>query len=98
MLLALNFTGYAQTNEVRITWSTDHSVDQPWYLAEVPTVAISLNLTNHLIDVPQAKTFINAYGSKQENIRAAVEKMIGKSTFTGKAEDNVFCDRWETRL
>ncbi len=98
VLLALNFTGYAQTNEVRITWSTDHSVDQPWYLAEVPTVAISLNLTNHLIDVPQAKTFINAYGSKQENIRAAVEKMIGKSTFTGKAEDNVFCDRWETRL
>jgi len=98
VLLALNFTGYAQTNEVRVTWSTDHSVDQPWYLTEVPTVVVSLNLTNHLIDVPQAKTFINAYGSKPENIRALVEKLTGKSAFTGKAEENVFCGRWETKL
>ena len=98
VLLALNFTGYAQTNEVRVTWSTDHSVDQPWYLAEVPTVVVSLNLTNHLIDVPQAKTFINAYGSKPENLHALVEKLTGKTEFTGKAEDNVFCGRWETRL
>lgn len=45
VLLALNFTGYAQTNEVRITWSTDHSVDQPWYFAEIPTVVVSLNYT-----------------------------------------------------
>jgi beta-N-acetylhexosaminidase len=98
VLLALNFTGYAQTNEVRVTWSTDHSVDQPWYLTEVPTVVVSLNLTNHLIDVPQAKTFINAYGSKPENIHALVERLIGKSAFTGKAEENVFCSRWETKL
>lgn len=98
VLLVLNFNGYAQTNEVRVTWSNDHSVDQPWYLAEVPTVAISLNLTNHLIDVPQARTFINAYGSKRENIHAAIEKMTGRSKFTGQAEDSVFCGRWETRL
>ncbi len=98
VLLVLNFTGYAQTNEVRVTWSCDHSADQPWYLAEVPTVAVSLNFTNHLIDVPQAKTFINAYGARQENIRAFIERMIGKAPFTGKAEENVFCGRWETRL
>ena len=98
VFLALNFTGYAQANEVRVTWSTDHSVDQPWYLVEVPTVAVSLNFTNHLIDVPQAKTFINAYSSKRENIRAVIDKMTGKSEFTGKAEENVFCGRWETRL
>ena len=98
VLLFLNFTGYAQTNEVRLTWSTDHGVDQPWYLPEVPTAVISLNLTNHLYDVPQAKTYINAYGSKRENIRAVVEKLIGRSEFTGKAEESAFCGRWETRL
>ena len=98
VLLFLNFTGYAQTNEVRVTWSTDHSVDQPWYLAEVPTAVVSLNLTNHLIDVPQAKTYINAYGSKRENLRAVAEKLAGRSPFQGKAEDTVFCGRWETRL
>ena len=73
-------------------------MDQPWYMAEVPTVGMSLNFTNHLIDVPQVRTFINAYGSKRENIRAAVEKMVGISEFTGRAEDNVFCGRWEARL
>lgn len=98
VLLVLNFTGYAQTNEVRVTWSTDHGVDQPWYFTEVPTVTVSLNLTNHLIDVPQAKTFINAYGSKRENIRAFIEKMCGMGDFTGIPDDSVFCGRWETRL
>ena len=98
VFLALNYTGYAQTNEVRVTWSTDHSVDQPWYLTEIPTIVVSLNYTNHLIDVPQAKTFINAYGSKRENIHAVVERITGKAPFTGKAEENVFCGRWETRI
>ena len=98
IFLVMNYYGYAQTNEVRVTWSYDHSIDQPWYLAEIPTVAVSLNYTNHLIDVPQAKTFINAYGSKRENIHALVERVIGKAPFTGKAEETVFCGRWETRL
>ncbi len=97
-LLVLNFTGYAQTNEVRVTWSHDHSADQPWYIAETPTVAVSLNLTNHLIDVPQVKTYINAYGSRRENIRAFIERMTGKAPFTGTPDETVFCGRWETRL
>ena len=97
-LLVLNFSGYSQTNEVRVVWSADHSIDQPWYISEVPTVGVSLNYTTHLIDVPQVKTFITAYGSKTENIRAFIEKMIGKSAFTGTPEDTVFCDRWETRV
>ena len=59
---------------------------------------MSLNFTNHLIDIPQAKTFINAYGSKRENIHAVVERITGKAPFTGIAEENVFCGRWETRL
>ncbi|MBQ3706198.1 MAG: glycoside hydrolase family 3 protein [Clostridia bacterium] len=98
IFLVLNYYGYAQTNEVRVTWSYDHSIDQPWYLSEVPTVAVSLNYTNHLIDVPQARTFINAYGSKRENIHALVERVTGKAPFTGTAEETVFCGRWETRL
>ena len=98
IFLVMNYNGYAQTNEVRVTWSYDHSIDQPWYLSEVPTVVVSLNYTNHLIDVPQAKTFINAYGSKRENIHALMERITGKASFTGIAEETVFCGRWETRL
>lgn len=97
-LVVLNVKGYAQENEVRIRWSCNHSCELPWYNEEVPTIGMSLNYTNHLIDVPQLHTFINAYGSDRAHIRAAIEKLTGKSEFQGTANDTVFCGRWETRL
>ena len=64
----------------------------------MPTIGISLNYTNHLIDVPQVRTFINAYGCNRASIRAAIEKICGRDEFTGKASDTVFCGKWDTRL
>lgn len=97
-LVFVNVKGYAQENEVRVRWSCNHSCEMPWYNEEVPTVGVSLNYTNHLIDLPQLHTFINAYAPTRTAIRAVIEKMIGKSEFHGTAEDNVFCGRWDTRL
>lgn len=97
-LVVVNVKGYAQENNVRIRWSCNHSLELPWYNEEIPTVAMSLNYTNHLIDLPQIHTFINAYASNRAHIRAAIEKLTGKSAFKGTAEDNVFCGRWDTRL
>lgn len=94
-LVVLNIKGYAQENEVRVRWSCNHSCELPWYNEEIPTIGISLNYTNHLIDVPQLHAFINAYGPNRIHIRAAIEKMTGLSEFKGKAEDTVFCGRWE---
>ena len=70
----------------------------PWYNEEIPTIGMSLNYTNHLYDLPNIHTFINAYAPDRINISLAIKKMIGKSSFKGKAEDTVFCSRWETRL
>ncbi|MGB4587775.1 MAG: glycoside hydrolase family 3 N-terminal domain-containing protein [Clostridiaceae bacterium] len=98
VIVTINISGYAQENVVRVKWSKNHSLELPWYISEVPTIGISLNYTTHLIDVPQVKTFINAFGSTRDNIRATVEKMCGKSEFTGEVKDHYFCDRWETRL
>lgn len=98
VFLVLNIKGYAQENQVRVRWSCNHSCELPWYNHEVPTLGISLNYTNHLIDVPQLKTFVNAYGSGRTNIRAALEKICGQSEFKGHAGETVFCGRWETRL
>ena len=98
VFLVLNIKGYAQENNVRVRWSCNHSCELPWYIHEVPTVGISLNFTNHLIDVPQLKTFVNAYSPARENIRAAIEKVCGKSAFKGTAGKTAFCGRWETRL
>lgn len=98
VFLVINVRGYAQENDVRLRWSCNHSSELPWYATEVPTVGISLNYTNHLIDVPQIRTFVNAYGSTRTSIRAAIEKICGKSEFKGKANDTVFCGKWDTRL
>lgn len=98
VFLVINVKGYAQENNVRLRWSCNHSSELPWYVTEVPTVGISLNYTNHLIDVPQVHTFVNAYGSTRISIRAAVDKICGRSEFKGKANDTVFCGKWDTRL
>lgn len=97
-LVVINVKGYAQENWVRVRWSCNHSMELPWYNEEIPTIGMSLNYTNHLIDVPQMHTFIHAYAPTRAHIRAAIEKMVGKSEFKGHAEDYVFCDRWDTRL
>lgn len=97
-LMFFNVKGYAQENEVRIRWSCNHSCELPWFNEEIPTIGISLNYTNHLIDVPQLHTFINAYAPTIAHIRAVVEKLCGKSAFRGKANETVFCGRWEARL
>ncbi len=98
VFVVFNIKGYAQENVVRVKWSSHHSIEMPWYISEVPTIGISLNLTNHLIDVPQIKTFINAFGSSEENIDAVIEKICGKSPFLGEVKNHYFCDRWEARL
>lgn len=97
-LIVINVKGYAQENEVRVRWSCNHSCEMPWYNEEISTIAMSLNYTNHLIDVPQVHTFINAYGSNRAHIRSAIEKMTGTGEFKGKADESVFCGRWDTRL
>lgn len=89
---------YAQRNVERMGWSVFHSKESPWYTEEVPTVGVSLNYTNHLVDCANIHTFINAYGPNRENVRAAIEKITGRSEFRGKAEETVFCGRWDTRL
>jgi len=98
VFLVLNIKGYAQENNVRLRWSCNHSSELPLYVTEVPTVGISLNYTNHLIDVPQVHAFVNAYGSTRTSIRAAIEKICGRSRFKGTASDTVFCGKWDTRL
>ena len=97
VFLFVHMKGYAQENNVRVKWSGAHSGELPWYVPEVPTVGVSLNYTNHLYDLPMLKTFVNAYAPTREYIRAAIEKITGKSEFMGKANELVWCGRWDTR-
>ncbi|MCC8102212.1 MAG: glycosyl hydrolase [Clostridiales bacterium] len=94
----VHMKGYAQESNVRVKFSAAHSNELPWWTHEVPTVCVSLNYTNHLYDLPMMRTFINAYAPTRECIRATVEKIVGKSEFTGVYNENVWCGQWDTRL
>jgi beta-N-acetylhexosaminidase len=93
-----NVKGFAQEAAIRIKWSAPMAAEIPWYVTEVPTVFVSLNQPNHLIDVPMVKTAIHAHADTREAIRAAIEKIQGTSDFQGTFNDNVFCDSFDTRL
>ncbi|TDT75683.1 gluconate kinase (SKI family) [Arthrobacter sp. AG258] len=93
-----NVKGFAQEAAIRITWSSPMAAEIPWYVTEVPTVFVSLNQPNHLIDVPMVKTAIHAHAGTREAIRATVEKIQGKSGFQGTFNENVFCGSFDTRL
>jgi beta-N-acetylhexosaminidase len=93
-----NVKGFAQEAAIRIKWSSPMAAEIPWYVTEVPTVFVSLNQPNHLIDVPMVRTAIHAHAGTREAIRAAVEKIQGKSEFQGTFNENVFCGSFDTRL
>jgi beta-N-acetylhexosaminidase len=93
-----NVKGFAQEAAIRIKWSTPMAAEIPWYVTEVPTVFVSLNQPNHLIDVPMVRTAIHTHADSVEAIRATIEKIMGKSEFQGTFNENVFCDSFDTRL
>jgi beta-N-acetylhexosaminidase len=96
-LILANVSDFAQQGALRIKWSMPMGPEMPWYAAEVPTVFVSLNMPNHLIDVPMVKTAINAHTPTKETVQALVAKLVGRSEFLGTYNDNVWCDSWDTR-
>lgn len=97
-LVVANVKGFAQEAAIRLKWSSPMAAEIPWYVTEVPTVFVSLNQPNHLIDVPMVKTAIHAHADSREAIRATVAKIQGLSEFQGTFNENVFCNSFDTRL
>jgi beta-N-acetylhexosaminidase len=53
-------------------------------------------MPKHLLDVPMV-TAICAHNPTPEVIRSLVAKLVGRSSFKGTFNDNVWCDWWVTR-
>ncbi len=71
----------------------------PWYVFELPVVAISVNTPTMLADIPQVRTYINAYDSKPETMTALVENLItGAESFRGKDPIDSFCGLWDAKI
>lgn len=97
-LIVADFTGFATLNSIRIHWGAPMSNGCPWYAPEVPTAFISLNYTNHMIDVPRVPIFINAYNDQTYTIDLLIQKLMGNSPFRGSYNETVWCGRWDTHF
>ena len=97
-IIVADLSGFATRNMIRIDWGTPMSPGAPWYAYELPTVFISLNYTNHMIDVPRVPIFINAYNDKPYTMELVVKKMMGESEFKGRYNENVWCGMWDTQF
>ena len=71
----------------------------PWYVFELPVVAISVNAPTMLADIPQVRTYINAYDSKPSTMEALVDKLLsGADAFVGKDPIDSFCGLWDAKI
>lgn len=97
-LVVANVIGYGAQNNYRIQWKVAMSNEVPWYVHEVPTVFVSTNYTTHLHDATMVKTFVNAYHGNENSVKAVIDKLEGKSTFKGQANDLVWANKWQAKL
>lgn len=90
--------GMGQTAE-RVSWAMSKGGGEiPWYVHELPVVVASVGHPFLLADVPQAKTYINCYDSKDNTLEALADKLTGKSSFKGTDPVDAFCGMWDTHL
>lgn len=83
-----------------LAWKGFHARgnDAPWFIAELPTIMISLGNPYYLNDIPMMKTFVNTYGKTSFTIDALLSKLCGREPFTGVSPIDPFCGREEARL
>ena len=79
----------------RLSWYTfwGNGNNVPWFAAERPDEFISLDNPYHLVDVTMIKTFINGYSNSEYVIDSVMEKLMGRSNFTGKSPVDPFCGK-----
>lgn len=98
ILYLANLATKSNQTTVRIEWAQPMGANCPNYIAAVPTVFVSLANPYHLIDVPRVPALVNAYTATPEVMRAAIDKLLGRSAFEGTSPVDAFCGMWDTHL
>ena len=71
----------------------------PGYVFEVPVVVVGCGQPTMLADIPQARTYINTYDSKDTTLDALVEDLMnGEEAFKGTDPIDSFCGLFDARL
>lgn len=83
---------------VRLSWNLPLANDAPWFVNDIPTIAVSFANPYHLRDMPQIKTYINAYTTSAYTVEAVVDKLLGRSGFTGVNPVDTTCGYYELNI
>ena len=90
-----NVENASNKTTARLNWHAPFGAGNniPWFVEVVPTLFISLQNPYHLLDVPMVKTYINAYSNHDGMIDTVVDKLLGRSPFTGENPVDPFCGK-----
>lgn len=91
----LNIENASNNTTARIDWNVVFGLgdDAPWFSEEIPVLFISTANPYHLFDAPMAKTFINAYHFNPNQAASVMNKIMGRSEFTGISPVDPFCGK-----
>ncbi len=91
----VNMQNASNNTTLRLNWNVCFGLgdDAPWLTSEVPVMMISTANPYHLFDAPMVGTYINAYSAEPHFCRAVMEKITGRSAFTGTSPVDPFCGK-----
>ena len=94
-----NMENASNNTTLRLNWNVAFGLgdDAPWFVSEVPALMISTAYPYHLFDAPMLKTYINAYAGTADFREAVMDKLMGRSPFTGVSPVDPFCGREDTK-
>lgn len=90
-----NFETASNNTVIRLNWKglAGSGDDAPWFAKEIPILFVSLANPYHLLDMPMAQAFVNAYTNNEFVLECLIEKLMGRSEFKGKSPVDAFCGR-----
>lgn len=99
-VLCVNMPTESNVTTVRVKWNVLAGLgnDIPWYSGEMPVVVVSFANPYHLLDIPMADVYVNAYTDNMETRTAVIDKLMGRSEFKGVSPVDPFCGHMDTRL
>lgn len=94
-----NMENASNNTTLRLNWNVAFGLgdDAPWFVSEIPALMISTAYPYHLFDAPMLRTYINAYAGTADFREAVMDKLMGRSAFTGVSPVDPFCGREDTR-
>ena len=99
LLLHLANMGAVSNNTAdRLYWVQRGAQDAPRFVNEQTEIFVSFAYPYHLQDVPRVKTYINAYTCTRASVDAVMDRLLGRSDFTGVSPVDAFCGLPDTRL